>query len=186
MQTNTAGIREHYRQPAHNSEPPVLRFPLNRAHPSPSYRFTSRKKDRGLRGNRGRATEGGRLRRRWSPSPPPTPSPPHVCCVRPSSSCSCISGKPPPFSFLTSTPSRSQTAREKGLQERPLLPAGAASPASTSPSFPQIRLRRPQSPPPAAPDLPDWNPNPNLLLGFSRDLHTNKRIVLLLWPIEGM
>jgi len=149
------GIANEYRGHSRTLPParpqfraPRLRFPLNRARPSPSYRFTSRQKDRGLRGNRGRATEGGRLRRRWSPSPPPTPSPPQVCCVRPSSSCSCISGKPPPFSLLTSTPSRSQTAREKGRQERPPLPAGAASPASTSPSFPQVWLRRPQSPPP--------------------------------------
>ena len=170
--------------PTIQSPPPP--FSSESSAPLPIVPLHFAKKDRGLRGNRGRATEGGRLRRRWSPSPPSTPSPPQVCCVRPSSSCSCISGKPPPFSLLTSTPSRSQTDREKGRQERPPLPAGAASPASTSPSFPQVRLRRPQSPPPAAPDLPDWNPNPNLLLGFSRDLHTNKRTGLLLWPIEGM
>ena len=54
----------------------------------------------------------------------------------------------------------------------PVISTGTASPPPISAS--------------AAPDLPDWKPNPNLLLGFSRDLHTNKRTGLLLWPIEGM
>jgi len=133
--------------PTIQSPPPPFSFESSTPLPIVPLHF-AKKKTAGSGGDRGREIEGGRLRCRWSPSPPPTPSPPQVCCVRPSSSCSCISGKPPPFSLLTSTPSRSQTAREKGLQERPLLPAGAASPASTSPSFPQVRLRRPQSPPP--------------------------------------
>ena len=186
MQTNTVGIGEHCRQPAHNSEPPRLRFPLNRACPSPSYRFTSRKK-------RPRAQGEPRKGDRGRPPPPPVVT---LASADPVSTASVLrpalllvllhlrqaSALFPSHFYTISFPDRSgeRATREASAAGRrripslhlPVISTGTASPPPISAS--------------AAPDLPDWNPNPNLLLGFSRDLHTNKRTGLLLWPIEGM
>ena len=133
--------------PTIQSPPPP--FSSESSAPLPIVPLHFAKKRPRTRGNRGRSTEGGRLRR-WSPSPLPTPSPPQVCCVRPSSSCSCISGKPPPFSLLTSTPSRSRPLGRKG-DKRGLRCRPAPHPQPPPPrhfhrygfAAPNLRLRCP-------------------------------------------